>query len=351
MAACTDCYTTGAYTSDGKCSNCQGTGKQPPNPLEAVAVIGMPLLASIPAEEVLCEKCSGTCQCQTCGGTGVVQTDAQTNQQTSCSSYDGNTNKEEQGEDEDEYQEVSHYSTDDEKTNESQDNEGSGSYSHGESGGTRTTGAAIILALIGVFAGIAIIFIGVTVVSGLINFFSKDHSNPTNVQKPLSTSAVRIAEIEGWKIVCGRDEGDFTGYCYAHKDNFTIELSGKNPRLGIRAFHYSASSGDISSSDYSLSLRIDDSPAFSIRWNTHGYDWDDDDSRHEASALMRYMLKGKVAKLHFTERDAGGDKDITMQLNNLFGVYSLLEQTFKERFKMKPPNGVTWIHSSEINQK
>jgi DnaJ-class molecular chaperone len=73
MTKCPDCYSvkttlslilTGEEEGDGKCSACYGTGHS--------QIIFDELIDGMTGSETDCDECHGTGQCQTCGGTGVV---------------------------------------------------------------------------------------------------------------------------------------------------------------------------------------------------------------------------------------------------------------------------------------
>ena len=65
MAQCPDCHSIKMFINegDGKCAECYGTGLG--GALDQFS-------ANIVGGKSECGKCSGTGQCQTCGGTGVV---------------------------------------------------------------------------------------------------------------------------------------------------------------------------------------------------------------------------------------------------------------------------------------
>ena len=70
MAKCPDCDSVEINIfidkGNGKCSECHGTG------------LGGALdqfVSSVVNERSVCEYCNGTKQCQTCGGTGLIDND------------------------------------------------------------------------------------------------------------------------------------------------------------------------------------------------------------------------------------------------------------------------------------
>lgn len=71
MARCPDCYSVKILLigdeGDGLCSECYGTGHS--------QIIFDQLIDGMTGEETECLECNGTGQCQTCGGTGVVDDD------------------------------------------------------------------------------------------------------------------------------------------------------------------------------------------------------------------------------------------------------------------------------------
>ena len=66
MVQCPDCdiVSTTWGSSDGNCSTCHGTGR---------ANILLQALASATGEQADCDDCNGSGKCQTCGGSGEVE--------------------------------------------------------------------------------------------------------------------------------------------------------------------------------------------------------------------------------------------------------------------------------------
>ena len=147
-------------------------------------------------------------------------------------------------------------------------------------------------------------------------------------------ATITIPVNDGWQISCWRNgDKNYRAYCTANKDNVHINLGEQEP---VSVF-LSALQTTYGWYDYQhASLEIDGMPI--VREKV--YD----------SYIIKSMMKGKIAKMRFVkDKDRnypkGAPESInhTMQLGNVTEVYSRLEQTFKERFKITPPDGKTWL--------
>lgn len=70
MARCPDCDGPAVFGGgNGVCGHCHGTGTEP-DPMAFIAAVATFGLAHVEPE--VCNNCSGSKRCPTCGGTGEV---------------------------------------------------------------------------------------------------------------------------------------------------------------------------------------------------------------------------------------------------------------------------------------
>ncbi len=233
----------------------------------------------------------------------------------------------------------SHQSTDYREEAQSSDRKSSG-YSGGGSSGSDGAGAAgavvlllPLLAVVGVFwllygifksilnpqerkkaiFAICILLVIIAIPFGLSIYYKwNDNTRPYT----------KITTINGWEINC-IDKKD-SRYCVAGKGKLSILRDPGEKGLAIYL-----STPLLNASGRVKSLSIDNAPSISLHdaWN----------NQQKAIDIVHKILKGKVVKTNY--KDVTGKSESTIiQIGNFSEVYSKFEQTFKEWFKMKPPN-------------
>jgi len=154
----------------------------------------------------------------------------------------------------------------------------------------------------------------------------------------VDTSTLIIQMNDRWVISCWRNgDENYRGRCVIEKDNLHITLR----------------------EDKQIAPRIHLSP----RQTSHGwYDYQKDTlqidgvpvTRHEGDDrdVIRQMLRGKTAKMLLIKdtnpvrpypKEAPNSVVAITKLDNLANVYAKMEETFRKRFKIKPPDSKTWL--------
>lgn len=151
-------------------------------------------------------------------------------------------------------------------------------------------------------------------------------------------STLIIRMNDGWVISCWRNgDENYQGRCVIGKDNINITLrEGKQiaPRIYLSSRQTSYGWYDYQKD----TLQIDGVPV----------------ARHEGddSDVIKRMLRGKTAKMfliketdpvHPYSKEAPNSIVAITKLDNLANVYAKMEETFRERYKIKLPDNKTWL--------
>ena len=146
---------------------------------------------------------------------------------------------------------------------------------------------------------------------------------------PIQTATKIVKNMtatDGWGITCLRwsdvHEG---GYCLTFKDNLFVSLASKELARTLDISIHT----EMGYVQDTVSLRIDDNPAFFSEKQDNV--WRDTAAKQQATPILHRLMKGKVARAYYTNRD-GKRVDIMIQLGNFSEVYSQLERTYNEWF-------------------